>query len=268
MTEDSQVTVGLNFGLGYIEGSPTSIQRLLRGDLSIFLFGAKGTGKTSFVQSLSGGSVETIRGLRSTTNVEPGSTKYFHRQDGHTLELPIVYKDSPGDPTKRTSVFSKVRKSPPLVILFFIDHLDTDMQQRDALKNPKEREVRRWEFQNRERLGEIDPNRIKEHKTAWSELAEAMVTYSEIKQECRLIIPVVTKYDMWQEFHDIDEFYDLFKNEFAEFQHKFEIKVNGVMPCSSTINIDNELHKIVKRMATETQKDRKLFRRIKRSIGL
>src|SRR5262245_55471017 len=88
-------------------------------NLNIFLYGAKGTGKTSFARALSGRPVEDARGVSRTSCIIRDTISYRH----NGFNLSIKCADSPGEKVARINSLAEIsQKLPPHVTLLFLDH--------------------------------------------------------------------------------------------------------------------------------------------------
>lgn len=254
---DDKIMIKIPLPLGIaLEGDLFSFLRRYTSDVSIFLYGAQGTGKTSFIRALSDASSEDLRSLGRTTHVERGKLRYNSSNPQSPCNLVLSYSDSPGDKDLRSQSFEKISKYPPIVTLVFLDHFDTRKKLRQDFQsnpNPTEHQVRAWEISNISTIGKPDNARIKENRNAIIDLQNGFSKYSSFVNRCCLIVPVMTKYDLWKEFYHVDYFVDIYDKCFARFRTDWNITVTKVMPCSSTINIKHSLHDVMRLIDTEVK---------------
>jgi len=270
MAEDYEVKIKMAFGFFEMEANPFSFLSGFTHYLDIFLYGAQGTGKTSFVKALFDAPVEEIYGISKTTAVQRGKIPYTHTNATKRFQISIKYSDSPGDSKLRKQMLEEIaKKNPPLVTLLFLDHFDTRKKQHQDFAdkpNPSAAEVRTWEIQNLKSLGRADDSRIEENRAAIQDLYDGFCAYQILRNHCCLIVPVVTKRDLWEQFYRRDFFYEIFQNELQLFS-RLGLRVTNIMPCSTTLNVKNSIYEIMRLIDDETRKDRTLAAKIKRSLA-
>jgi GTPase SAR1 family protein len=263
---DEQITVKIPLSFGEIQSAPFKFLRQLAPGINIFLYGAQGTGKTSFLKALSGGSIEEIRGLGRTTAVDRTKIYYSHSNTERPFHLIIKCSDSPGELPSRIQSFEWISKEPPTVALLFLDHFDTRKKLRQDFSltpNPSFIQIQNWEMTNKEVIGRADKFRIRENRIAINDLFDGFCRYPSLRKHCCLIVPVFTKYDLWAEFINIDDFYDHYKNELMQFSSNLNVQVTNVMPCSAIINVRNSMYKIMRLISDEAKRNSNLLTRIK-----
>lgn len=184
-----------------------------KGYVSLFLLGAQGTGKTSFRKTLQYTSVEDIRNTKKSTLLERAKSETSF-DDGRTLDL-ICY-DFGGDDIYHNERRQAVIDVAPLAILFFVDHRDTrkDVPRELRLSN-NYIAIRNWEIQNRAWLSKPDPARIEEHRRHFDDLCLMIQSNASLNKYTKLIVPVVTKYDIWGENILLEEFSDFFNDKIS-----------------------------------------------------
>lgn len=264
---DDDLVVTLSLGPLEIQGTPFGFLRHFSSDLSILLYGAEGTGKTSFIKAASDTSVEEIRSEGRTTAIKQDTFLYTHSDKPSHFQLSLMYSDSPGDTKLRETIFERICDDPPLVILLFLDHQDTRTKLRQDFSNkpnPKEYEIRNWEFLNADELGTIDTNRLEENRQAIRDLYDGICKYPVLRNYCSLIVPVVTKLDLWGHYFNKDYFYDEYRDELEKFSSTLDIRVTEMMFCSTTLNVQNGIYNVMKLIGDETKDDRKFMARLKR----
>jgi hypothetical protein len=184
-----------------------------KGYVSLFLVGAQGTGKTSFRKTLEYLSVEDIRNTKKSTLLEKTKSEVSF-DDGRTLDL--VCYDYGGDDIYHNERRQAIIDVAPLAILFFVDHRDTrkDMPRQLRLSN-NYLATRSWEIQERNWLSQIDPARIEEHRRHFDDLCLMIQSNATLNKYTKLIVPVVTKYDIWYDNLLLEEFGDYFSDKIS-----------------------------------------------------
>lgn len=209
-------TIALTFS--FIGGAKDLADRLFpnwtQGRVSLFLLGAQGTGKTSFIKTIKRLSLENIHYTNKSTLLEKTSTSYPF-DDGRSIT--IVCYDFGGDNAYRDVRRQAVIDSDPTAILFFFDQRDIRKEiPRDIRLTNDRLAVKEWEFQNRQRLAKLDEQRIQEHYRHFDDLCQLIQSNSSLNDHTRLVVPIVTKYDIWREILLIEEFDSLFSNNIRQ----------------------------------------------------
>lgn len=76
--------------------------------------------------------------------------------------------------------------------------------------------VKEWEYQNRTYLAQIDPSRLQEHYKHFDGLIQLIQSNPDLKKHTHLVIPVVTKYDIWYEKLDLEDFHECFADKIRQ----------------------------------------------------
>lgn len=185
--------------------------RFAKSRVSIFLMGAQGTGKTSFRKTLQYLSVEDIRGTSRSTSLENSLIKY---PAGNEARLELICRDFGGDDLYMEPRRQKIIETVPLAILFFVDHQDMRIEMPQDLRASNDRmAVREWEIQNRSRLARFDDRRIEAHQRHFDDLIQILQVNQMLRKHTRLIIPIVTKYDIWRGIWGLDDFHNRFADK-------------------------------------------------------
>ena len=204
------IAQSVEIGFSIIGGSKNVIKRLFKGRISTFFVGSQGTGKTSFRRALQHESVEDIRKTGKSTTLETTVISY-------TNDVPLVVHDFGGD-----AQFDEIRQDnittiKPLVILFFLDHLDTRKMMPRHLHSSQDH-AKKWEWENKNRavLSKLNEERVEEHRLQFKSLNQLLQSNQSLRNHIQLTIPIVTKYDLWHNNLIIDDFHNLFAQEVAQ----------------------------------------------------
>jgi energy-coupling factor transporter ATP-binding protein EcfA2 len=266
---DEQTTVTVSFGPVEVN-IPIPLKNLFRwfkSGVNILLYGAQGTGKTSFRMALQNATIEEIRKTGRTPLVDEKDFYYVRSDGANIYKLSLHCIDSPGGREERKHIFERLVKNPPLVVLLFVDHYDTRKKMRRDLKpNPSEPEIRKWEQANLNVIGKPSNERIEENCLAIRDLYRGLYSHQILRDTCCLIVPVVTKQDLWETFLRKDYFYDQYHKDLDQFTNKLEIPVTKIMPCSTTINLSNGVYEIMHMIDEETEQYRSAWNRIKKFL--
>lgn len=219
------------------QGMFSLFRNLVRNQVSIFLLGAKGSGKTSFGNALQNASAEVIFDSSPTTGYKEGQ-RIDHFSQTVKKQIHLVYHDYGGEPKYGVEKMLTLSDKRPLGILFFIDHRDTRSEQAEYEKahRPFDNKalVRQWYWENRDTLGRIDRNRrLREHRAAFDELIEYLETHDELSNYCRVIIPVISKSDLWSGYHTLSEFNTLYTEKIKELLTHNKLHIGDFMPVSN-----------------------------------
>jgi GTPase SAR1 family protein len=267
---DEQATIKVTIGpVGLDIPIPLkNLFRWFRSEVKILHYGAPGTGKTSFRRALQNAAIEEIRKTGRTTALVEEEFKYVHTNGPGKFELTLQCMDAPGGQQQRRNIFDDLLDNPPLVIFVFVDHYDTRKKLfKDLPPHPTESKIRQWEADNRTVLRKADPRRIEENRLAIRDLYKGLSTHQVLHDACCLLVPIVTKQDLWKDFHHEHYFYDQYHRDLDVFESKLQIPVTKIMPCSTIININNGVYAIMRLVERETEKDRGAWNRFKKFLA-
>jgi GTPase SAR1 family protein len=207
--------------------------KFFQGRISVFLAGTTGVGKSSFRLALKRSSLEVIQNTTRTTGDDSELIQYQVSSNTRTT-LPLMCYDLGGDEMYRDYRNGRLLEVYPLGMIFFLDHRNHRKQIREALASEgiTRKNVARYYYKHSEELGRIDPQRVLEHKKYLEELISLLKINPKLGEYCRIIVPVVNKYDMWRDYHSIEDFQDLFKERFLQLSETGP-RVTSFTACST-----------------------------------
>lgn len=183
-----------------------------KGKSNVFMLGATGVGKTNFRLSLDPrNSNKDMWETGRSGGIEPFRDISYTFEDENVLHMDFF--DHSGDETVLQKRLESIKRIKPNVILFFIDHRDTRSDIPPELNDYDPKKIRAWEYENLDLVSTLQTNRIDEHKRHFRYLIDLIQTDKDIKKNTQLIVPIVTKYDLWKDYHHLADFENMFSEE-------------------------------------------------------
>ena len=203
--------------------------KLIRKQSSIFLHGARGSGKTTLLNRASGMSArEVVEGEGPT--IGDGQNVLI----GKKGKPPIIIADYSGDNAQKDmdGRFRKLDDFRPLAILILLDHAPRDEDFNKLYVCPPDGKL------------PTDTNnfirkRFEEHKKAIVELKRIFELNPRVAEQCRLVLPIVNKWDAWRTMgYKIEHFarwYNEPLNDLNEIVSRNKIAWHNPIPLSGLL---------------------------------
>lgn len=209
--------------------------KLFQGGVSVFLAGTTGVGKSSFRLALKRSSLEVLQNVARTTGND-SELIHYQADTSKPNTFPLMCYDLGGEEMFRDYRNGVLLKEYPLGMVVFLDHRNHKKQVVEALGEKRTREsIIAYANEHKEELCRIDNNRVEEHRKYIKDITSLLKINPALTKYCRVIVPVVNKFDMWKTHHNVEDFQELFKEQFLELA-ELGSHVASFIPCSTYEN--------------------------------
>ncbi|MEM7537562.1 MAG: GTPase, partial [Chloroflexota bacterium] len=187
-------------------------QKKVEERISIYLVGANGVGKTTFMTALKNQLKfpDDIRDYKRTSGLVSHSIEHSIGKEKYKL----LFYDYAGDSGSIKTRDKTIVEKKPIVILFFVDHNNTRELIPKDKRNASYSEIEEWENENKHILSEISQTRIDDQYEHFDSLIQ-LFKEGTIHKNVTIIL-VATKYDLWHPQLETHDFHTNFQDKIRE----------------------------------------------------